>query len=76
MDQLGIALFGVAAIWLSQDSRPDWRKWACVFGLIAQPFWFYATWQAGQIGMFLLCFLYSAAWARGFHANWIKKVSP
>lgn len=71
IEQFGIALFGVTAIWLSQDSRPSVSKWACIFGLIGQPFWFYATWQAEQWGMFALCFLYSLAWGKGFKTNWI-----
>jgi hypothetical protein len=71
IEQFGIALFGVTAIWLSQDSRPAYSRWACVFGLIGQPFWFYATWQAEQWGMFALCLLYSLAWGKGFKTNWI-----
>ena len=73
MEQIGIALFGVFAVWLSQDARANWRKWACIFGLIGQPFWFYATYKASQWGMFGLCFLYSYAWGKGFYINWIKK---
>ena len=41
------------------------RKWAPVFGLIGQPFWFYAAWTSQQWGIFALCFLYSLSWARG-----------
>ena len=73
IEQFGIALFGVTAIWLSQDSRPEFSKLACIFGLIGQPFWFYATWQAEQWGMFALCFLYSAAWIKGFKTNWMRR---
>lgn len=72
MDQLGIALFGVAAIWLSQSKALSTQRYACIFGLIAQPFWFYATWRASQFGMFALCFLYTTAWFRGFWTHWVK----
>ena len=41
MEQIAIALTGVVAIWLSQDHRIQFRKWASIFGLIGQPFWFY-----------------------------------
>jgi len=71
--QLGIALFGVIGIWLSQDASAARRKWACIFGIVGQPFWFYATWTAEQYGMFGLCFLYSYAWGKGVYVNWIKK---
>lgn len=72
IEQIGIALFGVAGIWLSQDARPSWRRWACICGCIGQPFWFYATWKAQQYGMFGLCFLYSWAWLRGVWNFWIR----
>lgn len=73
MDQLAIALTGVIAVALSQSNRAEFRRWSCIFGLMAQPFWFYATWTAGQAGMFGLCFLYMAAYLRGFYLHWIKK---
>ena len=65
LDQIAIAVTGVIAVWLSQDTRAHWRKWACVFGLAGQPFWFYATWTAEQYGIFVLCLLYTYSWARG-----------
>jgi len=71
IDQLGIAATGVTAIYLSQDKRESWRKWACIFGLIGQPFWFYSSWVAEQYGIFALCFLYTLAWARGFKTHWM-----
>lgn len=76
LEQIGIAIFGVAAIRLSQDARPTWRRWACVCGLLAQPFWFYTTWVNGQWGIFALCFLYSWAWAQGVRTYWIRGTAP
>ena len=35
LEQIGIAVFGVAAIRLSQDARPKVQRWACVCGLLA-----------------------------------------
>lgn len=72
LDQLAIAFTGVIAIWLTQDARAHWRRWACVFGMCAQPFWFYATWRAGQWGIFALSFLYTYAWWRGLWSQWLK----
>lgn len=72
IEQIGIALTGVTAIYLSQDKRENVRKWACIFGLIGQPFWFYSSWTAEQYGIFALCFLYTFAWARGFKAHWMS----
>lgn len=71
-EQIAIALTGVTAVWLSQDARPEWRRWSSILGLIGQPFWFYATWKAEQWGIFALCFLYTYSWARGFRSNWLS----
>jgi hypothetical protein len=75
IEQIGIGLFGVAAVFLSQDRRENWRRFACLFGLAAQPFWFYATFMAHQWGIFALSFLYAFSWARGFVAHWIRKAA-
>ena len=71
LEQIAIGLFGVTAIFLSQDRRANWRRWACVFGLIGQPFWFIASVKAGQWGIFALCCLYTVSWARGVWNNWL-----
>ena len=69
--QIAIAMTGVTAVFLSQSKREDLRRFACIFGLIGQPFWFIATWQAEQWGIFALCFLYTFSWARGAWNFWI-----
>lgn len=71
LDQLGIALTGVTAIWLSQDPRETVRRWSSVLGLLGQPFWFWAAYKAAQWGIFGLCFLYTWSWARGFRTYWV-----
>lgn len=70
MNQLFILLFGATAVWLSQDKRTSYRKWASVFGLIGQPFWFYSAYNAQQWGVFCICILYTISWGRGFYNNW------
>lgn len=71
-EQLAIGLCGVTAVFLSQDARLSRRRYACLFGLASQPFWFYATWKAQQWGIFALSFLYAFSWMRGFVQHWIK----
>lgn len=71
VDQIAIALFGAFAAWLSQTRDEKTRRWACIFGLISQPFWFYATWQAEQWGMFALSALYALAWMKGLWVHWL-----
>jgi hypothetical protein len=73
VEQIAIAFTGVIAIWLSQDTRQERRKFACIFGLIGQPFWFYAAYTAEQWGIFALCFLYTWSWLRGVKNNWLAK---
>lgn len=71
-DQIMIMLFGATAVWLSQDRRASWRRWACVLGMMAQPFWFIAAWKAAQWGILAINCIYTYAWARGIWTNWIR----
>lgn len=71
MEQLAIAFTGVTAIFLSQSKSERLRRFACIFGLIGQPFWFYSAYTAEQWGIFALCFLYTFSWARGVWNFWI-----
>jgi len=70
--QIIIAITGVMAVFLSQHEKLTKRKYACLFGLIGQPFWFYATYIAEQWGIFALSFIYTIAWLKGLHLYWIK----
>lgn len=71
IDQLAIALLGAAAVWLSQCRSDGARRWACIFGLLGQPFWFYASWTSGQWGVFAASILYTLAWLRGIWVHWL-----
>lgn len=74
MEQLGIAFTGVIAIWLTQDARVSrYKKYACLFGMAGQPFWFYSAYTSEQWGIFVLCFFYAYAWFTGIQNNWLKK---
>jgi hypothetical protein len=72
MEQISIALTGVAAIWLTQQSNENWKRYACILGIIGQPFWFYSAYKAEQWGIFILCFFYTYSWSLGVWNNWIK----
>ncbi len=71
--QLCIAVTGILAVWLSQDHREQVRKYACFFGLGAQPLWLYTSYTEQQWGIFALTFVYIFAWSRGLYLHWIKK---
>ena len=72
LEQIAIAFSGVIAVWLTQDERESRRRWACIFGMLGQPFWFYAAWKAQQWGIFTLCALYTYAWTRGLWTHWLS----
>lgn len=71
--QAWISIFGVLAIWLSQDARSEFRRWAPICGLLAQPAWFWTTYANAQWGIFALCFVYSWAWFKGVRTYWLKR---
>jgi hypothetical protein len=69
--QVGIALTGTVAIFLTQSKSAEARRYACLFGIAGQPFWMYETFVAAQWGMLALTFLYTFAWAKGIYNHWI-----
>lgn len=75
LDQIAIAVFGAGAAWLSQARTFRMRRWACVFGMLAQPAFFWASWRAGQWGVFFLTTIYAGAWLRGVWTHWIRPVA-
>jgi hypothetical protein len=70
IEQVVIAICGIASIWLSQSPAVRSRRWAPIIGLAAQPAWLYATWQTEQWGMFALSVVYAAGWMRGIRTYW------
>ena len=72
IDQVGIVLTGVTAVFLSQSRHEVLRRYACLFGLAGQPFWFAAAITARQWGVMLVCVLYTIAWAKGVWTNWLR----
>ena len=72
MEQIGIALTGLVAIWLTQHPKAAYRRFACIFGLLGQPFWFYSAYMNAQWGIFVLCIFYTLAWARGVRTYWFN----
>lgn len=65
MIQAAILILSAAAMWLvSGRSRHARLGWA--IGLASQPFWLYATFEAGQYGMFCLSLYYTTIWIRGW----------
>jgi hypothetical protein len=63
--QIGIILFGGAAIYLIGRKSKQWREIGFVVGLISQCFFFTAIIAAGQWGMFILSCWYTYAYIDG-----------
>ena len=75
MEQIGIALTGAVAVFLTQCENENLRRYACLFGAAGQPFWFIAAWKAGQMGVLFVSVLYALAWAKGIHTHWLKDLT-
>lgn len=71
-EQAIIAITGALSIWLTQDPRLSWQRWAPIAGLVGQPFWLVATWASAQWGMFALTLVFTAAWLRGLNRHWLE----
>lgn len=70
ISQTGIVIFGLLAAWLTQQGNEQLKKYACIFGLISQPFWFYAALESEQWGIFILSLIYTGVWLIGFKNYW------
>lgn len=71
MEQIFIAFTGVIAIYLTQQKNDNIKKYACLFGMAGQPFWFYSAYTSEQWGIFTLCVFYTYSWWVGIKNNWL-----
>ena len=76
LDQLGIIVFGVAAIWLVGLKDPKLMRWGYVCGILSEPFWLWSTWQAEQWGIFALAIFYTVSWINGLRNHFFKDNLP
>jgi hypothetical protein len=71
--QTMIVITGVIAIFMTQSKNVNVQKYACIFGLIGQPFWIWASLESEQWGMLTVSVLYTIAWFQGFYNYWIEE---
>lgn len=71
--QIMIAATGVIAVFLTQQKNAEMKRYACLFGMAGQPFWFYAAWTADQWGIFILCLFYTYSWGLGIKNYWLRE---
>lgn len=74
LSQWIIGLIGGLAILLSQSPTENTRRYACLLGLLAQPFWFYAAYKSQDWGIFAVCFIATLGWVRGFGQFWFWRI--
>lgn len=69
--QIAIAIIGVLVAWINQDPTERTRRWACVIGMVGQPFWFWSAWHACQWGVLAVTAGYTLAFMRGIWVYWL-----
>lgn len=73
MTEVAITALSLLAVWLSQDPNEARRRYACLAGLAAQPFWFAIQWSHGLYLLSALSLIYAALWMRGVRTHWITR---
>ena len=71
--QVGIGLPGLTAVYLTQQPRAHLRRYACLFGMLSQPFWFLTTIPNEQWGVVALNVVYTALWGRSIYRLWFLR---
>lgn len=70
MIQIGLAAFGLSALWMAMSNSPQSRRWAPIVGLAGQPFWVAFSVQSSAWGLLALSLAYSAVYAMGAYNQW------
>lgn len=70
--QVILAILSLMPIALSQAKSVKVRRYDCIAGLIAQPFWFAYGWYLEAWSLCFLGVVYVGVFAYGFRAKWLK----
>jgi len=73
--QIYIFITEAVAMWLTQQHREHWRKYAPIIGLAGEPAWIYSSYASEQWGIFGLSLIYTYIWAIGFKTYWIDRTN-
>lgn len=71
--QVLLASLSLTALYLVNRREERVRRWAPVFGLLAQPFWLASALSTRQYGMATVVAFYAAIWARALYSNFWRK---
>lgn len=72
IEQFFIAATELVAMYLMQSTKYTDRKYSSIFGLLGQPFWFYASFTNQQWGSFIIGFFFTALWLKNFKYYWLS----
>lgn len=74
MIQLALAVFGLAALYMSMcmvaGHNDRARRWAPIVGLCGQPFWIWFAIGVQAWGLLVLSIAYTAVYLRGAWVQW------
>ena len=76
ISQIFLLAFSVTGVYCSASKEHRSLRWASVFGLMAQPFWFYQTYTHEQWGIFSLSFVFTGLYMKGFYIYWLRVEPP
>lgn len=72
MDQIIIPILSLSSIYITQQKNESIKKYACLLGMMSQPFWFYSFYHAQQWGSFVTAIGFTFVWGLGIYNYWIK----
>lgn len=72
IEQIIIALSQLIALYFIHLKSENHQKYAGIFGLFGQPFWFYASYTSQQWGTFILCFFFAVMWYKNLDKYWLN----
>lgn len=69
--QIGLAVLSLTPIALAQAKSQKIRRYDCVAGLVAQPFWFAYGWSIDGLALMFLSVVYIGVFAYGIYTKWV-----
>lgn len=70
LNQVMIFVLSALAGLLVAQADDEMRKWGYIVGLASEPFWFWASIESRQWGVFGGCVVWTVIWAIGCWNHW------
>jgi hypothetical protein len=67
-------ILGCWSMWLVNQKHKEHpnKRWACILGLISEPFWMFTLLYHGQWIAIIVKLFYTYSWSVGIYNFWIK----